>query len=120
METFLAHSQPPPSPNRLFHRRSLQPLRLVFSFLIVGCSALGQGIVTGTVTNSATGAPLEGARVQLKGTDREVSTDNAGMYRINNLPLGNAVVTITYTGLTTVEIPVVVGDGVTTQNVGLT
>ena len=100
--------------------RALSSRWLILSFVVMCGSAWGQGSVTGTVTNSATGALLEGARVQLKGTDREVSTDNTGTYRLTNLPAGNAVLTISYTGLTAVEVSVVVGDGATTQNVGLT
>ena len=37
--------------------------------------ALAQGVLTGTVTNAATGRTLEGAVVELRGTGRETVTD---------------------------------------------
>ncbi|MSU73478.1 MAG: hypothetical protein EXS43_14260, partial [Opitutus sp.] len=44
-------------------------------------SALAQGTLVGRVTNSATGKPLEGARVELKGTTRFTDVDSTGEYR---------------------------------------
>lgn len=95
------------------------------AWLLVGwlsASALGQGVITGTVTNSATGAVLEGARVALEGTGREVTTDSLGTYRFDNVPTGKAVLAVSYTGLKPVTVPVTVGSGSTPvrQNVGLT
>lgn len=59
--------------------------------------AAAQATLTGTVTNSATGAVLEGARVQLKGSTLETTTDNLGAYRLEGLPAGEAVLLVTYT-----------------------
>lgn len=93
-------------------------------FLVGGLNALtyGQSSVTGTVTNSATGAVLEGARVTLEGTGREVTTDSLGTYRFDNVPAGSAVLAVSYTGLKPVTVPVTIGAGPTPvrQNVGLT
>ena len=72
---------------------------LLFAFLT--SSALAQGVLTGTVTNAATGAILEGARVVLEGTGREVTTDSLGSYRFDNVPAGNVSVAVSYTGLST-------------------
>jgi len=84
-------------------------------------TAFAQGTVTGTVTNSATGAVLEGARVALKGTNREVTTDSLGVYRIDNVPLGSAVISVSYTGLKPVDTPVnILRESTTRQNIGLT
>src|SRR5688500_7115201 len=47
--------------------------------------------LTGVVTNTATGRTLEGARVVLQGTGREVFTDSQGVYRFENVPPGAAV-----------------------------
>ena len=80
----------------------------------------GEGTIVGTVTNSATGMRLEGARVTLKGTQREVATDSSGAYRISSVPSGNAVLMVSYTGLKPVELAVTVVDGITTQNAGMT
>ncbi|MBI4625201.1 MAG: hypothetical protein HY736_18525, partial [Verrucomicrobia bacterium] len=43
-------------------------------------SVMAQATLTGTVTNSATGRTLEGARVVIKNTEREVITDSQGVY----------------------------------------
>ena len=84
-------------------------------------SALAQGTITGMVTNSATGAVLEGARVALKGTAREVTTDSLGIYRLDNVPPGSAVLSVSYTGLKPVDVPVAVSrESTTRQNIGLT
>ena len=58
--------------------------------------------LTGTVTNTATGQNLEGARVVLQGTNREVFTDSQGVYRLPDVAPGNVVLSVSYTGLTTV------------------
>ena len=101
-------------------RRRMSLYWLLFSILICSSPLWGQGIVVGTVTNSATGAPLEGARVALKGTEREVLTDSSGAYRLANVPAGTAILTVTYTGLKPVDVPVTVSGGTTIQPVGLT
>lgn len=94
--------------------------RTVISGERVGTSEFGQGTLTGVVTNSATGAQLEGARVALQGTGREVITNNLGAFRLTNVSTGNAVISVTYTGLKPVELAVEISTGTTTQNVGLT
>ncbi len=96
-----------------------------FTLLLGGglsLAAHAQSTVTGTVTNAATGAVLEGARVTLEGTGREVTTDSLGTYRFDNVPAGSAVLAASYTGLKPVTTPVNVGPGgaVLRQNIGLT
>jgi TonB-dependent receptor len=77
--------------------------------------------LTGVVTNSATGRALEGARVVLTGTGREERTDNFGAYRFENVTPGSVVLSVSYTGLKTVEVPVTASSGrVTRSDVGLT
>src|SRR5215212_234764 len=83
--------------------------RTILASIIIACaglmtgSASAQEILTGTVTNSATGQNLEGARVVLKGTAREAVTDSQGVYRFDNVPAGNAVLVVSYTGLDAVD-----------------
>lgn len=84
-------------------------------------AAAGQEAITGVVTNSATGRTLEGARVVLQGTGRETLTDAQGAYRFSDVAPGNVVLSVSYTGLNTVEIPVVVAAGAANRkDVGLT
>ena len=87
---------------------------------IAGSAVTPKGAITGTVINSATNAALEGARVVLQGTGREVTTDNLGTYRFDNVPPGAAVISVSYTGLKPMEVPLTVSGGTTLQNVGLT
>jgi TonB-dependent receptor len=84
-------------------------------------AASAQGTLVGRVTNAATGATLEGARVVLQGTGRETSTDNLGEFRFDNVARGEAKLSVSYTGLSTAEAAAnVAGSGITRQNVGLT
>ena len=79
------------------------------------------GVLTGTVTNSATGRNLEGARVYLQGANREVFTDDQGSFRFANVAPGQVVIEITYTGLDTVSMTVgVVGGTSTRQDIRMT
>ena len=83
--------------------------------------AFAQGSLTGTVTNAATGATLEGARVVLKGTGLETTSDGQGVYRFENAPPGAAVVSVSYTGLSVTDMAVVVSaTAPTRRDVGLT
>jgi TonB-dependent receptor len=86
---------------------------LVLLLLCLGLTAHSASAetVTGTVTNSATGQNLEGARVVIKGTNREVFTDRMGIYRLPDVAPGNVIVSVSYTGLTTMDIPVEVTPG---------
>ena len=59
---------------------------LLFGLAMSTQLAFAQATVTGTISNSATGQNLEGARVGLKGTAREAITDNQGVYRFDNVP----------------------------------
>lgn len=82
---------------------------------------MAQATLTGTVTNSATGRTLEGARVVIKNTEREVITDSQGVYRLTNVSPGNVTLTVSYTGLNTTDVPVAVAsDAVNRRDVGLT
>ncbi len=59
----------------------------------------GTGTITGRVQNIATGQYLNKARVTLKGTTQTVLTDNFGVYRLVNVPAGEATVEVFYTDL---------------------
>lgn len=57
--------------------------------------AQGTGTLAGTVTDSASGRALEGARIALAGTDLVAITNAAGTYRIVALPAGDYPVFVT-------------------------
>ncbi len=84
---------------------------LLMCFNLAAQSAFAQETLTGLVTNAATGRTLEGARVVLQGTGRETTTDRTGSYRFENVAPGSVTVSVTYTGLNPLEIPVVVSAG---------
>lgn len=80
-----------------------------------------QATLSGTVTNAATGRNLEGARVVLQDTGRQVLTDSDGMYRFTNVAPGSVTLSVSYTGLDPVAIPVqVVAGSPNRHDVGLT
>ena len=97
------------------------PVALLAFLAGLAPAAFAQGSVSGTVTNAATGATLEGARVVLQGSGREATTDSLGTYRFDQVPAGEIMLAVSYTGLTSQQVPVTVAAGAVTQkNVGLT
>ena len=64
-----------------------------------------QRTITGTVTDAGNGDPLIGASVLVKGTLTGTVTDFDGTYQLN-IPEGNAVLVITYTGYSAEEVPI--------------
>ena len=85
-------------------------------------STLAQSAIIGTVTNTATGATLEGARVVLQPGGREVTTDALGVYRFDNVAPGTVTLSVFYTGLTRQDVSVAVSaDGTAVRrDIGLT
>jgi len=71
---------------------------LIFSVLLAPV-AWAQATLTGTVTNSATGRALEGARISVKGTERQTFSDRLGVYTLENLPDGPVALDVSYSGL---------------------
>lgn len=69
------------------------------------------GTLAGQVSNAATRAFLEGAVVTIAGTNQIHVTDREGRYEFSDLPAGPVTVEVTYTGLTTQRLPVVVSSG---------
>src|SRR5258706_14665573 len=72
---------------------------------------VGEEAIIGIVTNAGTGRTLEGARVVLVGTGRETLTDNQGAFRFSGVAPGSGVLSVSYTGLNTIDIPVTVAPG---------
>ncbi len=94
------------------------------AFALLACFAPASSAataLTGTVTNTATGRALEGARVTLEGTARETLTDAQGNFLFDDVPAGSAKLAVTYTGLDPVTAQVALAPGgVTRRDVGLT
>ena len=65
--------------------------------------------ITGTVTDAATGQPLEGARVGVRGTTLAVTTGADGKFTLGNVPQGNVVVAIRRIGNNFVDLSLPAG-----------
>ncbi len=76
---------------------------LIFLFLITSYLAIGQGTVTGTVTDQS-GEPLPGVNVMIVGTTEGAVTDLDGNYKIT--APSDAVFRVSFIGLKTIEVPV--------------
>src|SRR3954470_6437567 len=85
--------------------------RLLFAAL---CPALlfGQGgaTITGQVSNQATQSYLEGAVVQIAGTNRVTTTDREGRYELTGVSPGISMLVVSFTGLDTQQVQVTVSD----------
>jgi len=68
------------------------------------------GVIVGTVTNKATGNGLIGAKVEITALNLSAFVDNTGRYLLN-APAGTHELLVTYTGLDSQTIPVVVSSG---------
>ena len=106
------------SPNRQIRSVRIRARALGFAVLLATSSALlAQGTtggITGTVSNAATGRLLDGATVEIAGTNRTAFADNIGRFSFPGLPAGDYEVIASYTGLSPVRRAVHVGAGAAT------
>lgn len=85
-------------------RRFISTVLLALAPLpVVGSDAVAQsGVITGKVTNSGSGAPIEGAQVQASGAQRfSALTGTDGTFRIVNVPDGAYTVVVRVIGYDT-------------------
>lgn len=91
--------------------------RVILSLLFSLCAATwafgqsGGSTVTGSVTNAATRAFLEGAEVSLAGTPHRTLTRRDGSFELRDVPAGSYTLEIDYTGLDPHQQPIVVQPG---------
>lgn len=71
------------------------------------------GTIRGTVTNSATGAPLANVQIAIPGTPLGALTNASGTFTIPSVPTGNQVARARLIGYTPLDKPVVVTAGST-------
>ena len=97
----------------LLGRFILAALTLVAVLATPAFAAESAGTVTGFVSNAATTAFLEGARVEVVGAGTSALTDRDGRFEIR-VPAGEAQLAVTYLGLTaeTIRVPVAAGETV--------
>lgn len=71
------------------------------------------GVISGHVFNPVTGEYVRNAEVQLQGSTNGTTSGDGGFYRLVNVPVGTATVTVTYTGYDIVSSTVNVAAGET-------
>lgn len=90
-------------------------LTVLAMVLLTSQIALAQtGVLRGVVTDAETGESVPGANVLLADLGRGASSDIDGNYRIENLPAGNHVVTVSFLGYRTFRETVQITGGQTT------
>ena len=66
-------------------------------------------LISGVVTDSASGLPLEGARITIRGTPLTALTNATGRFALRGAPAGNTVLTVRIIGYRAAEVPVTAG-----------
>ncbi|MEY2879100.1 MAG: hypothetical protein RLZZ15_1480, partial [Verrucomicrobiota bacterium] len=90
----------------------MNSLRILLISVALVSSAFAQtSTVTGSVSNSATRAALEGAAVSLSGSSATALTDRAGNFEFSGVAPGTYTLSVAYTGLDAHTQQVVVGAG---------
>ena len=78
--------------------KSFYPMLAFFIVFSLSLQAQGTGKILGIVTDASTGEHLPGANIVLQGTNYGTSSDRFGEYRIEQIPLGNYTVDVSYIG----------------------
>src|SRR5262245_45266942 len=91
--------------------RRLAVLVSLVCALISPAFAAGSATLAGTVSNSATGNLLEGARVEVPALGLATLTDNTGRYVLAGVPAGAHEVVVSYLGLDPIRRTVTFGAG---------
>ncbi len=84
-----------------------------FAKALPSAPAAFTGTITGTVTDSRTGQPLQGAQISVVGTTVGAATDAAGKYRIPAVTAGNVTLRVRFIGYAPMDRAVAVADGQT-------
>ena len=89
--------------------------------LVASLSYAQQGKVKGFVYDKENGEPVLFTNVTIKGTTLGSSTDVNGYYTINNVPVGDQFLSVTYLGYDTLSVPIVVSEKkIVSKNLHLT
>src|SRR5688500_11161710 len=82
----------------------VSPIIAVLAFLMAApARAADTAVISGTVSNAATGNHLEGARVHIPQLGRTAFADETGRFVLSGLPAGSHELVISYIGLDTVR-----------------
>ncbi len=97
--------------SRAFALRAVRRLVGLSLFALAGLAHAATGVITGTVSNAATGNLLGGARVEIPSLSRTALVDDTGRYMFPDVPAGTYEVVASYIGLDSMRAQVVVTDG---------
>jgi len=91
-------------------------LFILLQTLLFGPSLLAQtGVIKGTITDANEGSTLPGATIYIEGTTIGTVTDVDGIYVLNNVPVGNQAVAISFLGFETKTIDIDIKEGQTLE-----
>jgi hypothetical protein len=80
-------------------------MRKIFStcllFVLVQITNAQSGRISGTILDAKTGETLPGAVILIEGTTRGASADFDGKFSINNVPVGNVNLVVSYISYST-------------------
>ncbi len=89
-------------------------------FLFAGLASAQTGTITGTVRNSETGEPVEGAQISIPGSTMGTLSQANGRFMMLNVPAGRHTLRVAYIGYATLTEQVVVEPNqTTTMNIQL-
>lgn len=90
------------------------------TFVGGGANSFNRGAIGGIVRNAASGQPISGATVTVRGTQRSATTSSNGTYSLADLTVGNAMLDVSAPGFVTQAVPASVqSNQTTTVNVDL-
>jgi len=105
----------------VFRRFSGWLVALLGLTALVATASAQTASITGRVINQGTGEYLKYAQVQIVGTDKSAITEAEGVFTLTNVPAGEVKITVTYTGLDTLETTLTVPpQGTVTHDFNLT
>ncbi|MBI4624014.1 MAG: TonB-dependent receptor [Verrucomicrobia bacterium] len=84
---------------------------IAVALLAPSAGAAETGVITGSVSNTATGNLLEGARIEVPSLRLTALTDNTGRFVLAGVPAGTHEVVATYIGLDAQRIQVTIATG---------
>jgi iron complex outermembrane recepter protein len=103
--------------------RVLFGIALAFAWIVstIHAQTAGTGTIQGRVFNPVSKDYVRNAEVRLEGTGQVTYTENDGSFSFNNVPAGEATITVSYIGYNTEKQTVQVGAGQTaTREINLT
>lgn len=93
----------------------LKYIILIAFFLLPVFSFAHEGSVRGSIMNSQSGKPLEGASIYIKELNKSAVTNGFGQFMMLHLKPGDYIISISHLGFENIEKQVTIEDGVTTD-----